>query len=273
MDRSLRCSDSSQQIIFSNNHAWSQQAKNLIIFDIDDVILEHAYGHHGVIPDFQQNPFELHVDKTSGLELLLLNEPYPVTIIFKKHFFETLHFIQANVSADMVKYTRSSADYAQQIRVRIDEMYQNKFGKIRDGTDSIFKMVISRKGPKTAKTISTLSHKLKLSDYERIIILDESADDIWCKHELMQLEKQHINVKIDFIECSSFEIWKNVYENYWQWYAHNVNERLSYPLSVTAFVMHHSEYFCSFIMRYRENDTQFEQFTKYLQSLSREQKD
>ena len=67
-------------------------------------------------------------------------------------------------------------------------------------SESLFKAVISTSTQlRTAKTISTLHgvHYLNLAQYKNVIILDDDADAVWCKHDLMDLKLQHkVNVQL-----------------------------------------------------------------------------
>ena len=135
-DQTLQCDSSPQQIVFMNQE--SEQKRNLIIFAIDNTISESVYGFHPAIPkEFRHNadadPFRLFIDKPSGLALLFLYKPIKRTIVFRNLFLETLEYIRANISADLLLYTRERPYYAEQITLGIDELYEAKNGKISDG--------------------------------------------------------------------------------------------------------------------------------------------
>ena len=126
-------------------------------------------------------------------------------------------------------------------------------------------MVISTKTVKTAKTISTLAHNLSLSQYERIIILDAGAEDVWCKHDLMQLKSQY-KVQIHLMTCSLFEIWKDVYRQFWDWYVRNIaiyNPKLFSPKSDSM----KSQLLCSLVVDHRKKDGEFNKFQQFLKTF------
>ena len=127
-------------------------------------------------------------------------------------------------------------------------------------------MVVSIKRPGTAKTISTLAHNLSLSQYERIIILDAHTEDVWCKHDLMQLKHQH-KVQINLMTFTLFEIWKDVYRQFWDWYIRNIAIYNHQLFSAKSDSMKLKQ-FCSMVVEDRQKDKEFHKFQKLLQSFS-----
>ena len=267
-DKQLQCDSSSQQIVLFNQDC-KQQKRNLVIFDVDNVILETVYGFHPAIPimyrqDAQNRSSTILTDPSSGLDLLLLYKPMRCTIVFRHHFFETLQLIrETNISVELVLYASARSDYIQQVALGIQELYQRKYGNISD--DSLFRMVISIKRPGTAKSISTLAHNLNLSLFERIVILDAYTDDVWCKYDLMQLKQPH-KVQIHLMNCPLFHIWNDVYDEFWNWYIHNLtvyNDLLFSAKSESMKLKH----FRSMVVENKQKDDELYKFLKFLQEF------
>ena len=80
-------------------------------------------------------------------------------------------------------------------------------------SESLFKMVISTTTPGTAKTISTLSNQVNLRLYSNIFILDDLANDVWCKYDMIWLKLWH-KVNVMLIQVPSFDIWTSVYHRF-----------------------------------------------------------
>ena len=119
--RSSLCDSSPEQIILVSNQGRKQKT-NLIILDIDLTILESAKGIHEVIKTQK-------FDSSEDLELLSIDLSNQYSIIFRRHFFETLEYIHNNRGfiADIVLYTRASADYAEQVTLGIEELFKAKY--------------------------------------------------------------------------------------------------------------------------------------------------
>ena len=54
---------------------------------------------------------------------------------------------------------------------------------------------------------------MNLTKYKNIFILDDDADDIWCKHDMIEL-KMNRKVNILLFEVPKLDIWQNIYRHY-----------------------------------------------------------
>ena len=134
-DTLLQCDSSPYQILFIpgwENQTHAKQKDNLIIIDIDQTILDSHFGSEG--PVFNKHArfgesvtFKALEDK--DLVLTLLQDPLPYSIVFRKHFFETLDYAQRETgfNADLVVYTRARQDYAQNIVTAINAYYNKNY--------------------------------------------------------------------------------------------------------------------------------------------------
>ena len=139
MDSSLHCNSSSQQIVFFSNEA--KQKRNLIIFDIDQTIMEAIPEFHNAVPLTFRNlaercPFSQLYVKSLDLHLLLIvcnvgTHTSKYSVVFRKHFFDLLGYIRLDkgYSSDLALYTRGRPDYAQQIALGITECYKARYPK------------------------------------------------------------------------------------------------------------------------------------------------
>ena len=119
-------------------------------------------------------------------------------------------------------------------------------------------MAISTTNHWTKKSILTLSNgNLNLTDYEKIVILDDDGGECWCQNEMMQLHLQH-NVELILIQCHPFSIWKTVLQRHQIWAAYN--QRASSTNRSRA-------KFYSLIKAEKEKDLQFVAFYGFLLSL------
>ena len=214
MNHKLRCDSAHHQIVLGVGWDGGEtlQKRNLIILDIDLTILEAAKGIPdglvaGKLPFHQIHPGQI------DLEVLFIgfifdSETHKRSIVFRKHFFDFLIYINENseFSADLVLYTAARPEYARQVALGIDEVFQTKYGNISD-SHSLFKMVISCRNHNTAKTISTLGHHLDLKKYASIIVLDDNGRNCWCKYQMIQLKKRY-NVKFVLIQVPEFHVWE-----------------------------------------------------------------
>lgn len=125
-------------------------------------------------------------------------------------------------------------------------------------------MVIASTGPvgSMKKSISTLSDKLDLSLYEKIIILDDGINK-WCQHEFQQmvtLRSRHR--EFIFIKVAVFSILANVYQQF-----QLSKERGDLPCTQTRITM----FFYSLIADNQKNDQTFARFHGFLQILQHNQ--
>ena len=145
---SSKCESSPHQIVFRSESI--DQKRNLIIFDLDQTILESVEGFHEAVPSkYHHNragnefnalcdpsqDFEFVRSRNAKLDLLLLHKPRNFSIVFRKHFFDVLEYIHTDhsFSADIVMYTRAGSMYAQQVTLGITEIYKTKYHNISDG--------------------------------------------------------------------------------------------------------------------------------------------
>ena len=99
--------------------------------------------------------------------------------------------------------------------------------------------------PENSKNnLSTLSHNLNLSEYEKIIILDDDGINTWCQHETMKLRCNGREVVL--IQVPAFKVWANIYRQF---------QSIS------------SKHFYSVISENQKNDEFFNRFRYFLQSL------
>ena len=75
-------------------------------------------------------------------------------------------------------------------------------------------MVVVSMTPTTAKTLATLAKQLNLAQYKNIIILDDEANDVWCKHDMIELKLFH-RVNIVLIQVPAFNVWNVVYPRFY----------------------------------------------------------
>ena len=116
-------------------------------------------------------------------------------------------------------------------------------------------MIVSSTTSQTAKTISTLSHNLNVSQYENIIILDDYRGG-WCKYELMQLKSSNNNLKIFLIQVPPLTVWNNVYREFEAMNESN-SAAVSKPRDATKF-------FYALIAKHRNQDKMFVRFQEFL---------
>ena len=284
-----RCDSSPNQIVFSEQ--TKQQKSNLIILDINQTILESINGFHKSIPqkyrfnkkpgqfnDFWMPiPFEQTTDiinlrrnatrcsfnayKTYESDLLFIEKPIEHSIIFRKHFFHFLKYIDTNYafSADLILYTQSGPKYALLIALGITEFYRSKYYNLVED-NIMFKMVISSTAPETFKTISTLAHDLDLSLYENIMILDKDGRDCWCKQGMINLRVKH-SVNIVLIQVPEFLYWSNIYD------AFKLLEMGRNKVKVPDIQPQLSQFFYSLIAGNPSQDKFFVRFVEFLELL------
>ena len=123
------------------------------------------------------------------------------------------------------------------------------------GTEPLFKMVISNPAKsriKPSKTIETLERCLDLSQYERIIILDDDGPNSWNRHEMM--EQSHFML----IKVPELSVWRSVQRQFSIFAA-----KRDLPRSEAGI----AEFFYSMATAFRNRDQFFVQFHEFLQSL------
>lgn len=132
-DQSLQCDSSPHQILFvpgSRNLSDANQKENLIILDIDQTILEMHPGFHPAIPpNHTQSGVRGVLDLQNNLAFMFMPKPRDLSIIFRRHFFDILHYMHTNSGflADLVLYTRARYEYAAQIVFGINQCYNQRF--------------------------------------------------------------------------------------------------------------------------------------------------
>ena len=133
-DRRLQCDSSPHQILYmpgTKTLQPQQQRPNLIIFDIDQTILESKDGFHEAIPKQIQNVSNnvLVMDPQMSVVLMFMQHPNKFTILFRRHLFEVLKYVHASArfSADLALYTRARYEYAAQIALGINKCYNEKY--------------------------------------------------------------------------------------------------------------------------------------------------
>ena len=114
----------------------------------------------------------------------------------------------------------------------------------------------------TAKTLSTLAHNLNLTQYENIIILDDDADDIWCKHEMYELKKKH-KVNVILIEVPVLDIWKDIYRRFLKLSITTKRHQLSSQRGSNTSLLY------KLIADYHQKDKFFLEFYNFLELLHR----
>ena len=142
-DEQLHCDSSPPQILFipgGQNQTHAKQKENLIIIDIDQTILDSHYGADG--PVFYQyamykEGITLKPIADKDLVLMCIQDPKPYSIVFRKGFFEFLHFVHEDVgfSADLMDYTRARHDHATNIVIGINAYYDKIY---RDNLNHTF---------------------------------------------------------------------------------------------------------------------------------------
>ena len=126
-------------------------------------------------------------------------------------------------------------------------------------SESLFKAVISTSTQlRTAKTISTLHgvHYLNLAQYKNVIILDDDADAVWCKHDMMNLKLQH-KVNVQLIQVPHFDVWVDVFRRF-----RSLPGLLQYGPNKT-------EVFYDLIAVNQQTDQLFLRFHKLLESMNK----
>ena len=134
-DKYLHCDSSPYQILFipgSYNQTYAKQKQNLIVIDIDQTILDVQSGFHGAIPKRHtrhQNGYGFKPQKDRDLVLMFLQEPREYSLVFRKHFFEFLHYVHTSseFSADLVIYTRARYQYAAHVAIAINNYYNEQY--------------------------------------------------------------------------------------------------------------------------------------------------
>ena len=273
-DQNLRCDSSPNQIVF-NSDQQCQQKQNLIVFDIDLTILESARGFHDAIPlKYRQNGTHCFSHEDIGLDMMFIQSPCPYSVVFRHRFLDVLEYIHTNLfSADLVLYTRARWEYALEIAVGITRYYNLKYNNDSDHTGSfvnlsifirsitngpctedVFKMVVSSTTQQTAKTLSTLSHKLNLSQYEHIIILDDDAENCWCKYRMIRLRLLH-RVNVMLIEVPMLFIWRDIHREF------SLARRVSTQPRLVA-----TQFYCM-VSKYQVKDELFAYFHDFLELL------
>ena len=123
-------------------------------------------------------------------------------------------------------------------------------------SESLFKAVISTSTQVTDKTVSTLHgvHYLNLAEYENVIILDDDADAVWCKHDMVELKTRH-RVNVQLIQVPAFKIWTDVFRRF-----------RSLP-GLMQFGPNRTEVFYSLIAANQQTDQLFVRFHKLLESI------
>ena len=83
------------------------------------------------------------------------------------------------------------------------------------GTKPLFKMIISNPAISLtkAKTISTLEHCLDLSQYDRIIILDDDGPNSWCRHEMIR-KSEITQTQFMLIKVPELSVWRSVHRQF-----------------------------------------------------------
>ena len=54
---------------------------------------------------------------------------------------------------------------------------------------------------------------VNLAKYKNIFILDDEADAVWCKHDMIQLRMRH-RVNVQLIHVPAFDVWEDVFRRF-----------------------------------------------------------
>ena len=90
---------------------------------------------------------------------------------------------------------------------------------------------------------------LNLAKYKNILILDDAADAVWCKHDMIELKMRH-RVNVQLIQVPPFDIWADVFRRFRWLYGPNT-----------------TEIFYNLIAANQQTDQLFARFHKLLESL------
>ena len=99
-------------------------------------------------------------------------------------------------------------------------------------------------------------HYLNLADYKNILILDDEADAVWCKYDLIELKLRH-KVNVQLIQVPPYDIWRDVFRRF-RW----LSPLLQYGPNKT-------EIFYDLIAANQQTDQLFVRFHKLLESFTK----